>query len=105
MRRETGPGFGQVPGVYALAGDAGGNLYVADWAQRIQKRDAQGNWSLLATQSAEALAVDGADNLYVAADDIRRRDAQGNCYENRIAGPVQAHGTPAAPRLTAATGR
>jgi hypothetical protein len=40
----------------------------------LQKRDAQGNWSVIATAGTAlgqvlaptALAVDGADNLYVA---------------------------------------
>jgi DNA-binding beta-propeller fold protein YncE len=87
--------LGQVYSPSALAADAAGNLYVADWGNhRIQKRDAQGNWSLIATKgrgsgqvySPTALAVDTADNLYVAEYDynnndsgrIQKRDAQGN---------------------------
>ena len=60
----------------ALAVDAAGNLYVADVMthdDRIQKRDAQGNWSVIATAGtaparspSRALAVDAAGNLYVA---------------------------------------
>src|SRR5439155_18714690 len=53
-----------------------GNLYVSDG--RIQKRDAQGNWSVIATQYVSALAVDPAGSLYVAGNDIQKRDAQGN---------------------------
>jgi sugar lactone lactonase YvrE len=64
----------------ALAVDAAGNLYVAenwydgDYNSRIQKRDAQGNWLVIATRGTAvgqvgytgALAVDIAGNLYVA---------------------------------------
>jgi hypothetical protein len=82
----------------ALAADAAGSLYVADQSNgaRIQKRDAQGNWSVLATagsasgqvDDSTALAVDAAGNLYVAEvrhcaifgpcgriDRIQKRDA------------------------------
>src|SRR5262249_7073887 len=84
-----------------LAVDTSGNLYVADgqgwsstanaWYSRIQKRDAQGNWSVIAAyletpdvyHFAAALAVDADGNLYVAeyfygGAWIRRRDGQGN---------------------------
>ena len=68
-----------------LAFDSGGNLYVADFgggSDRIQKRDAQGNWSVLATSgtglgqviSPGALTVDAAGDLYVA--DAWRRFAR-----------------------------
>jgi DNA-binding beta-propeller fold protein YncE len=77
-----------------LTVDAAGNLYVADLGDgygRIQKRDAQGNWSVITTwgtnigqvESPLALAVDRADNLYVAdlsgdgLGRIQKRDAQG----------------------------
>jgi hypothetical protein len=76
---------------------------------------AAGTWSVIAgpqprpgdVAAPGALAADASGNLYVADHDhgIQKRDAQGNCYENRIPGPVQARGTPAAPRLAAATGR
>ena len=70
----------QKPGdLYAfgdVAVDTAGNLYVVDYAgndqYRIEKRDAQGNWSVIAYDaalgpvSAAALAVDGYDSLYVA---------------------------------------
>src|SRR5260370_25280163 len=56
-------------GPFALAVDAAGNLYVTDgsYPSRIQKRDAQGNWSEVEAFSgrATALAVDPAGNLYV----------------------------------------
>jgi tripartite motif-containing protein 71 len=94
----AGSALGQVnfPGFStALAVDAAGNLYVADYGAsngnifgRIQKRDAQGSWSVIATEgtalgrvwSPSVLAVDGAANLYVADDGhgIQRRDAQGS---------------------------
>jgi len=76
---------------------------------------AAGTWSVISLPqkpgevlSPTAIALDAAGNLYVAdrSDDwIQKRDAQGNCYENRIPGPVQARGTPATPVLLGATGR
>jgi hypothetical protein len=81
---------GEVLSPTALATDAAGNLYVADGFNaasfRIQERDAQGNWSVIATEGTalgqvsyhSALAADAMGNLYVAGDGIRKRDAQGN---------------------------
>jgi DNA-binding beta-propeller fold protein YncE len=81
--------------VSAMAVEPAGNLYVYgfDWSTggRIQKRDAQSNWSVIATEgyalgqvrSPTALAVDPSGTLYVAewhGDNhrIQKRDAQGN---------------------------
>src|SRR5205814_1703967 len=86
---------GQVSNAAALAVDGAGNLYVADrhWIQdgaaraRVQERDAQGRWTVLATYGADpgqvsnvaGLAVDTAANLYVAdIYRIQERDAQGH---------------------------
>jgi DNA-binding beta-propeller fold protein YncE len=84
---------GEVISPGALAVDTAGNPYVADGVNasaRIEKRDAQGNWSILATagnapgqvDSPTSLAVDTAGNLYVADQSnggrIQMRDAQGN---------------------------
>src|SRR5207248_56274 len=62
---------GQVSSPSALAADAAGNLYVADYGNsdgsgRIQKREAQGHWSLI--------AVAGFDlGQYSSASPIRKR--------------------------------
>jgi DNA-binding beta-propeller fold protein YncE len=92
-----GDALGQVLFPAGLAVDTGGNLYVADggpissagYRGRIQKRDAEGNWFVIATAGealgqvcdAGSLAVDAAGNLYVAVESgngIQKRDAQGN---------------------------
>src|SRR5438067_627310 len=69
---------GEVSESQALAADAAGNLYVADkddsGGGRIQRRDTQGNWSVLAPYDLDpgqpynpiALAADTTGNLYVA---------------------------------------
>ena len=118
---DTGPSnFAVYPSV-----DAAGDLYVRElnyhdgaYHERIQKRDAQGNWSTIATTGSAlgqvagypaALAVDAAGNLYDAeaypGSRLQRRDAQGNCYENNSLGPVQAHRSPAASPSQETTGR
>ena len=108
--------LGYVVGPSALAADAGGNLYVVDYApgtivNRIQKRDAQGNWSVIATIGSAlgqvdiltALAVDTAGNLYVADDRwdyasqtypgrIQRQDVQGNWSVIAAQGTGRAQG-------------
>src|SRR5438067_1681923 len=50
---------GEVFGLKALAADAAGNLYVADESNggRIQQRDTQGNWSVIATAGAGVVQV------------------------------------------------
>jgi sugar lactone lactonase YvrE len=94
-----GTATGQVYGPTALAVDAAGSLYVAEYYSsfggswsRIQKRDAQGNWSVIAASGfdpgqvhrATALVADAGGNLYVADRDasgnvrIQKRDAHGN---------------------------
>jgi hypothetical protein len=72
------PKPGEVLSPHAPAVDTAGNLSVAEGGfyspARIQKRDAQGNWSAIATEGtaagevigASGLAVDTAANLYVA---------------------------------------
>src|SRR5206468_2341756 len=96
---------GQFRNAYALAVDRAGNLYVTDrgngsgtgpgdeMGQRIQKRDTQGNWSVIAAWDwglgpvwfPNALAVDAAGNLYVADsfngyNRIQKRDTRGNWF-------------------------
>jgi DNA-binding beta-propeller fold protein YncE len=75
---DGGQTVGEVFGPTALAVDGAGNLYVADYGNsgspRIQRRDAQGTWSLVAASGRavgqvsgpSGLAVDSANNLYVA---------------------------------------
>jgi sugar lactone lactonase YvrE len=93
----AGAGIGHVDYITALAVDGAGSLYVADilydsvtgqpkdW--RVQKRDTQENWSLLASGgqgvyrggSVTALAADSAGNLYVGMPfQSQQRDIQGN---------------------------
>jgi tripartite motif-containing protein 71 len=81
----------------AIAVDTAGNLYVDvveeyvdapdAYFTSIQKRDAQGNWSVIAESGTglgqiyqpTALAADSTGNLYVADSGwIQRRDSQGN---------------------------
>jgi DNA-binding beta-propeller fold protein YncE len=98
---------GQVDSPNALVVDAAGNLYVAEAhcdfcgsVDRIQKRDAQGSWSVLATEGESlgqvhgprALALDTADNLYVADGRIQQRDAQGNWSVIATEGPAPGQG-------------
>jgi sugar lactone lactonase YvrE len=75
----------------ALTVDSAGNLYVADVVNsQLQKRDALGNWSVIATWGTSpgqviaprALATDTAGNLYLAdygtpAGRVQKRDTQG----------------------------
>jgi sugar lactone lactonase YvrE len=92
-----GDALGQFDVVSTLAADAEGNLYVGDVSggydpfipHGLQKRDAQGDWSVIATPGTgnalgqvylpSALAVDMVGNLYVADRwRMQQRDAQGN---------------------------
>src|SRR4029079_14156687 len=94
-----GWGRGQVGCPTALASANDGSLYVAEVDDdyydnaRIQQRDAQGNWSVIATFGSApgpgshpiALAADGTGSLYVVDlpdgwynARLQRRDAQGN---------------------------
>jgi DNA-binding beta-propeller fold protein YncE len=81
---------GEVVAPRALAADAAGDLYVADGttgSARVEERDAQGSWSILATEGdapgqvrdPSALAIVAAGDLYVAdqGHGIQKRDAQG----------------------------
>jgi DNA-binding beta-propeller fold protein YncE len=98
---KEGDALGQVRSPIAIGVDGVGALYVADhfnppfridnehFEGRIQKRDTQGNWSVIATFGAalgqvsglRGIAVDTAGNLYVTDGDngrIQKRDVQGN---------------------------
>jgi hypothetical protein len=88
----AGDAPGQVDSPGALAADAAGNLYVADFDSygdsRIQKRDTQGHWSILDTDHGGFLAADSAGNLLVSPVSfklpfvIQERDSQGNWTED-----------------------
>jgi hypothetical protein len=92
--------------------DAADNLYVADHVgtnrDRIQRRDAEGNWSVIATYGTDlgqigrptALTVDAAGNLYIAEDltrnedeppssRIQKRDVQGDWSVLAVSGDDQ----------------
>jgi DNA-binding beta-propeller fold protein YncE len=87
-----GTALGQTSAPSALAVDRAGNLYVADNGNnRIQKRDPQGDWSVLTALfdadaagqvlAPGALTTDLAGNLYVAEywnHAVVSQDAQGN---------------------------
>jgi sugar lactone lactonase YvrE len=78
----------------AVAVDPAGNLYVADQGVGVQKRDTQGDWTVIATDGTElgkvsvptALAADSTGRLYVAdrpgsgfpSGRIQQQDTQGN---------------------------
>jgi hypothetical protein len=94
--------------------DAAGNLYVADHVGtdrgRVQKRDVQGNWSVIATHGSDlgqvahptALAVDRMSNLYAAdylpqngngpSSRIQMRDVQGKWSLLAVRGDDQIYG-------------
>jgi hypothetical protein len=109
-----GSALGQVNQSVALAVDAAGNLYVADGAYdstvsgRIQKRDSQGNWTVIATGGTAlgqvvqvyhqaALAVDAAGNLYVA-------DSVSSNGRNDIVGRIQKRNVQGRWSMDVATG-
>jgi DNA-binding beta-propeller fold protein YncE len=93
----SGLDLGQVLVPVGVTVDAAGNLYVTEYdvnaagdvvSSRVQKRDSQGQWSLLAVYgealgqvvSPWGVAVDGAGDLYVADhanNRIQKRDPQG----------------------------
>src|SRR5438045_1652985 len=56
--------LGEVSFPRAVAADAGGSVYIAD-QNGIQKRDAQGNWSMVSSYAVYDLAVDASGNLYL----------------------------------------
>ena len=87
----------------ALALDPAGNLYVGQnppgAAGRIDKRDEQGNWSVLVSGNTlpgrvdgpSAVALDPAGNQYIVdygsdGGRIQKRDAQGNWFTIATAG-------------------
>jgi DNA-binding beta-propeller fold protein YncE len=93
---DGGDGFGQVQSPYGLAVDATDALYVDFYwvnygRDRVEKRDAQGTWSLIApigsalgqVNTPRGLAVDAAGSLYVADtgnNRVQERDANGNWW-------------------------
>jgi len=82
--------LGHVSSARAVAIDGKGELYVADTTEggRIQKRDLNGNWTLVAStgqspgglkDGVRAMAFDLSGSLYVAEPErICKRDSQGN---------------------------
>jgi RNA polymerase sigma factor (sigma-70 family) len=104
--RLAGPGdaLGEIKEWSQLALDFNGNLYVSDTeACRIQKRDANGHWSLveldpLFSETLERpgrIAVDTAGTLYICdwsreTNRLLKRDVDAHC--NEITLPAQAPG-------------
>jgi DNA-binding beta-propeller fold protein YncE len=92
---DRGSELGQVTGPIGIAVDEAGSLYVID-ASRLQKRDSNGNWTLLAADlmSPFGIAVDKAGNLYVSEQGIsriRKRDALGAWSVLADAGQALGH--------------
>ena len=88
---------GRVSNPAAVAVDGAGNLYEAETYpyNRVQKRDPQGNWSIITTRgngpgqvtNPAGVAVDGVGNLFVSegysnragsGDRVQERDSHGN---------------------------
>src|SRR5579862_9032124 len=79
---------GQVYQPEGVVVDGLGDLFVSDFGNnRIQVRDPQGNWTILASpgfnpgqvEYPTGVAMDGSGNLFAADEDhIQKRDAQGN---------------------------
>jgi DNA-binding beta-propeller fold protein YncE len=93
----SGCGLGKIAGPSGLAVDAASTVYVAGhlydcsgfYQGRIERRNAEGNWSVIAPSGPDlgevfmpsALAVDTAGNLYVAD---RTHDGDTGVFQNRI---------------------
>jgi DNA-binding beta-propeller fold protein YncE len=84
-----GSDLGQMNSPLGLVADGEGNLYIAEYNNEIQKRDADGNWTTLAVGGPDVgqvnlpsgIAVDGLGNFYVADTGnsrIQMRDSEGN---------------------------
>jgi DNA-binding beta-propeller fold protein YncE len=68
-----GTGDGQFMGLYGIAFDSAGNVFIADGNNRIQKFDSDGNFitEMGLETIANSIAIDSSDRVYVTTGEDR----------------------------------